>query len=221
MTSIQATQKSESTSTNSVRLLIADDHPLIRHAIRLTLAKCENNIVVGEADNGLQVLNMVAELKPDILVLDVEMPGLVTENLLAQALQAHPPLKVLILTSHGEDAIVTRLRKVRIYGFMLKSEAPECLLQAVRCIQQGAVWFSSAVARKMMDLQGQDGEPELTLRERQVLVGISQGLDNHTIGLQLNLSVQTIRNYATAVYDKLGSSSRVKAAVWARERGLA
>lgn len=204
-----------------MRIVIADDHPLVRFGVKSTLARSEEHQVVGEASNAEEALRLVAELKPDLLTLDLNMPGIAPEELAAQAREHHPELKVLVLTAMDDEPTVRRLKKVRLSGYMLKDEAPENLLQAVRAIEQGAVWFSQSIAHKMMGLDiAEDPAPTLTARERQVLAQIARGLDNLAIANELSLAEQTVRNYASAIYEKIGATSRVEAAVWARERGI-
>ena len=206
-----------------MRIVIADDHPLVRSGITATLLRSPDNKVVGEASDSEEALRLVASLKPDLLTLDLSMPGIIApEDVAAQALALHPPLKILVLTAHDDEAMVRRLKKVRISGYLLKDEAPENLLQAVRAIEQGAVWISQSIAHKMMGLNAtEDPVINLNARERQVLTQIGKGMDNLSIATELNLAEQTVRNYASAIYEKIGVSSRVEAVVWARERGIA
>ena len=206
-----------------MRIVIADDHPLVRSGITATLLRSPDNKVVGEASDSEEALRLVASLKPDLLTLDLSMPGTIApEDVAAQALALHPPLKILVLTAHDDEAMVRRLKKVRISGYLLKDEAPENLLQAVRAIEQGAVWISQSIAHKMMGLNAtEDPVINLNARERQVLTQIGKGMDNLSIATKLNLAEQTVRNYASAIYEKIGVSSRVEAVVWARERGIA
>lgn len=204
-----------------MKVLIADDHPLVRSGIRGTLSRSDAYQIVGEAQDSDETLRLVEQLKPDLLILDLEMPGIPPEELATQARVLHAPLKILVLTAHNDDKILRRLTKVSISGYLLKDEAPENLLQAVRTIGQGAAWFSQAVAQRLLTLhQQEDPVPTLTPRERQILTLISQGKDNQTIAQELALAEQTVRNYASVIYDKIGVSSRVEAVVWARQQGL-
>ena len=207
--------------SQNARIVIADDHPLVRHGVRMALTRSEQNHIVGEASNSDEALRMVLSLRPDLLILDLQMPGMSAEELIAQALAAYPSLKILVLTSHDDEKTVQRLKKVRIAGYMLKSEAPESLLQAVHIIQHGAVWFSKCVAHKMMGLDIQDSAAsQLTPRELQILALLAKGLDNHRIAEQVKLAEQTVRNYVTVIYEKIGVCSRVEAVVWAYANGL-
>lgn len=218
----QAVENAPAAGSTNVRILIADDHPLVRFGVKTTLQRATENEVVGEACNAEETLRYVRSLKPDMITLDLDMPGPCTpEDLAAQCLEVHPTLRILVLTAHDDEATVRRLKKIRLSGYLLKDEAPEHLLQAVRAIQQGAVWFSQSIAHKMMGLDLQeDAAPTLTPRERQVLAAIGKGVDNRTIANELSLAEQTVRNYATTIYEKIGVTSRVEAAVWARDRGI-
>lgn len=209
--------------TNSMtKIIVADDHPLVRSGVKATLSRAEDVQVVGEAHDGAEALKLIAELKPDLLILDVDMPGMAAEQIVTEARKECPALKVLILTAHDDEASIRRLMRVKLSAYMLKDEAPENLLQAVRAISQGAVWFSQSVAHKMMGFQ----EPDdiwgtLTPREKQILTQIAAGKDNQTIASALDLAEQTVRNYASTIYEKIGVATRVEAVVWARDRGIA
>jgi len=204
-----------------MKIVVADDHPLVRSGVRSTLSRSDDVKVVGEAQSSSETLALILEHKPDLLILDIEMPGIPAEELTVQAREIVPELKILILTAHEDEASIRRLMKVKISAYMLKDEAPENLLQAVRAIGQGAAWFSQSVAHKLMSLHDpQNDLPNLTARERQILTQIALGHDNQTIASELSLAEQTVRNYASSIYEKIGVSSRVEAVVWARDRGV-
>lgn len=211
-----------------MKVLIADDHPLVRSGIKATLTGSNSSgpqgqeiEIVGEAATAAEATELIRKHLPDLITLDLQMPGMVADQFATQVRELHPKLKILVLTAHEDLATVKKLQKVRISGYMLKDEAPENLLQAVRSIGQGAVWFSQSVAHKMMGLdEPEDPFAELSARERQVLERIAQGKDNSVISEELSLAEQTVRNYASMVYDKIGVTSRVEAVVWARERGM-
>lgn len=204
-----------------MKIVIADDHPLVRSGVKSTLARSDDVQVVGEAQNSAEAMKLIEQHKPDMLILDIEMPGIPADELTVAAREVVPELKVLVLTAHEDEASIRRLMKVKISAYMLKDEAPENLLQAVRAIGQGAVWFSQSVAHKLMGLNDpEDDLPSLTPRERQILTQIALGHDNQTIANELSLAEQTVRNYASSIYEKIGVASRVEAVVWARDRGI-
>ena len=172
-----------------MRIVIADDHPLVRSGIRATLSRSEEIQVVGEAQDSPETLKMVEEFRPDLLILDIEMPGIPAHQLAVEARKLVPDLKILVLTVHEDEASIRALMKVKISAYMLKDEAPENLLQAVRAIEQGAAWFSQSVAHKLMTIhEVKDDLPSLTTREKQILQQIALGHDNHTIADELSLA---------------------------------
>lgn len=206
---------------NMIRVVIADDHPLVLAGIKATLSVASDVEVVGEARDSHSALTLVGQHNPDILLLDVEMPGQAAHELIAEARLCQSKLKVMILTAHADEASIRRLTRVKISAYMLKDEAPENLVQALRAVAQGATWFSQTVASKIMGFNDpEDLWNTLTSREQQILQEIARGLDNRAIADNLSLAEQTVRNYASIIYEKLGVASRVEALVWARDRGL-
>lgn len=201
--------------------MVADDHPLVRSGVRATLSQSDEITVVAEAHDFKEAVDLLGKMKPDILLLDVEMPGGKAENLIVTAREMQPNIKILILTSHAEAATIRALMKAKISGYLLKDEAPEHLLQAVRVLGSGATWFSQGVMEKM--LNSTDVEDELVAlspREKQILRLLAQAKDNATIADELSLAEQTVRNHVSTLYSKLGVASRVEAIVWVRERNL-
>lgn len=207
-----------------MRVVLADDHPLVRSGIRLALAERQDLEVVAEVGTGDAALAAVREHRPDLLILDIFMPGMASDEVVALATAAHPELKTLILTAYDDDIYVHRLTRVAIRGYMLKDEAPENLLRAISCIEQGAMWFSQSVSQKIMSgggKQPQSGDCDtLSERERQVLVMLSRGEDNREIARALQLAEQTVRNYVSTLYSKIQVTTRVEAVLWARERDI-
>ncbi len=208
---------------NKIRVLLADDHPLVRAGIRATLAAEENLVLVGEAADGNEVRQLCHTCEPDVLLLDLNMPGPPGVQTVVYVREHLPQLKVLVLTAYDEDAYVRRLVGAGAVGYILKDEAPEVVVRAIRAVMRGDAWFSPAVAEKLLQPPGQTlavGGVELTEREHDMLCMIAQGHDNARIGEVLGLAEQTVRNYVSRLYDKLGVRSRGEAIVWARERGL-
>lgn len=207
-----------------MKVLIADDHPLVRWGVKETLGKHDAVEVIGEAQNTSETLAMVGRYKPDLLILDLDMPGCSADELAHQVCELHPPMKVLILSAHNDDKFLRKLRKVKLSGYLLKDEAPENLLQAVRTIGQGASWFSQAVAQKLLSLNQAPEEDlfaQLTPREREIMQLMADGKDNMTIASELCLSEQTVRNYTSLIYQKIGASSRVEAVLLAHKHQAA
>jgi DNA-binding NarL/FixJ family response regulator len=177
-----------------MRVVLADDHPMILRGVRGTLEVQEGVQVVAAVTTGDGALQAVCEHKPDLLVLDLSMPGLTPEEIVLQGREEHPDLKVLILTAYSDDYHLMKVAQMPISGYLIKDEAPEHLEQAVRVIGQGAVWFSQCIADRIRGLvkSAPDSEPDtpagLTLRECQVLELLAQGMDNGMIACRLNLA---------------------------------
>lgn len=205
-----------------MRIIIADDHPLIRFGVAGTFRGTHE--IVGEAADAYTALELVAAQKPDLLILDLDMPGCPPDETIRRAAELHPAMKVMILSGSKDPRFLRALAGVKFSGFVLKDEAPENLLQAVRVIGQGSTWFSHAISRKFLAIS-QENEGELALcltkREREILDLILQGKDNAGIATSLKLAEQTIRRHASVIYQKLGVSNRLEAVVWAQRVGLA
>ena len=193
------------------KILVADDHPLVRVGVCATFGLRDEFHVVGEANDGDPVLSSVQNLRPDVLILDLEMSGDTPASIIAQCRERHPEVKILILSSHTEPEHLLPLHGLPIDGFLLKQEAPDCLLQAMRVLESGGTWFSQEVRPLLAQAPVPGKESLLTSREHQVWKLMREGKDNLSIALELCLSKQTVRRYATIIYEKLGVNTRVKA----------
>ena len=212
----------ESQLVDNMKVLLADDHPLIRSGIKTALSRQPHLEIVAEAASGDEALRLALEKRPDLLVLDVNMPGLPVDKVIIEVRKSIYNIKVLILTAFVEESCIRRLGQVGISGFLLKDEAPESLGQAVRVIQQGASWFSSSIANIILGFSRphDDGLPNFNPREREVLRRLALGQENQEIAAEMNLAKQTVRNYIRIIYQKINVNSRVQAVVWARDRNL-
>lgn len=204
-----------------LKILIADDHPLVRAGVAATLEPYPEMSVVGQARSGDEVLDLLGSLQCDLLILDLNMQGPDAETVIRASQELQPDLKILILSSHTEAKYLGPLRESSICGFVLKDEAPDCLLQAIRVVATGSVWFSHAILEKNLELNQQERmvvrAQRLTSREQQVLEKIREAKDNQTIADELSISKQTVRRYATLIYEKLGVKGRIEAIVSERQ----
>ena len=205
-----------------IRVLLADDHPVVRAGLRATLA-APGLAVVGEAASGDEVPARCREARPDVVLLDLQMPGPPPTAVVAALRAACPEARVLVLTGHDEDAYVQELLAVGVAGYVLKDEAPEALVDAVRGVAHGGSWLSRSVVERLVQTGRSGGRagPVLTARERQLLALVAQGWDNARLAATLHLSEQTVRSYLSRLYAKLGVRTRAEAIVWARERDFA
>jgi DNA-binding NarL/FixJ family response regulator len=210
--------------SNPIRIVLADDHPVVRAGIRATLDAQPDIEVLAEGDNGRDAQTLSAEHQPDILVLDLSMPGPQATDTI-HFLKTHAPnTRVLMLTAHDDDTYIRQVMRAGVAGYLLKEEAPDTIIKAVHAIQQGAAWFSQSVADKFMQWQfGREpelGEAKLTGREKDILALIAKGWNNTKIAEHLGLAEQTVRNYTSSLYEKIEVSSRAEAVVWARDHGF-
>jgi len=204
--------------TDKIRVLLADDHPLVRAGLKSTLAAAKEIEMVAEATSGDEVQRLCRESQPDIVLLDLNMPGPPPHETVAYLSEQCPAVKVLILTAYDDDAYVRSLA-TQVAGYVLKDEATETVVQAIYTVAQGGSWFSRPVVEKMVRWQTED--PGLTEREWQILKLMAQGWENKRIAAEIELAEQSVRKYVSRIYTKLGVTSRAEAVVWAKERGFA
>ena len=216
-------------SDQPIRILIADDHPVFRFGLRALLEAQSDIVVVGEAESGAAAVQMAQSLRPDVVLMDINMPGLngieATKQIMASA--TSPRAAVLIITMFDDDTVFTAVR-AGARGYLLKGAQGDETLRAIRAVANGEVIFSPGVAAQMMDFfaRGVPGVsyampfPELTPREREILGLLAQGLSNGAIAEKLVLSPKTVRNQVSTIFGKLQVVSRSEAIVKAREAGL-
>jgi DNA-binding NarL/FixJ family response regulator len=206
-----------------IKVLIVDDHPVIRAGIAKMLKDSPDIRVVGEAANGSEALDLTKELSPDILLLDMELPDIDGTVVARQLQDSGLPVRILALSAHNERQYVRNLLATGVSGYLTKDELPESILEAVRGVYLGEQgWISRKVAAQIPafleeDLQQSD---ELSHRELEVMQGIVAGLTNREIGLKLGISSRTVEKYVENIFAKLCVTSRVEAAVTAVRKGL-
>jgi DNA-binding NarL/FixJ family response regulator len=205
------------------RVFVADDHTLVRESVVKAVAGEPAMVVVGESASGPTTLEEVARLRPDLVVLDIAMPGqdgLAVAEILRREL---PTVRILFLSMHDDDASLRRALALGADGFVSKSASIEELLRAIRTIREDGSYLSANLVGRVMDRAGgrTPGEiTELTEREREVLELLAQGLRPGEIAGALHLSVKTVKNHLTNVYQKLGVHTGTQAVAEAYRRGL-
>jgi two-component system nitrate/nitrite response regulator NarL len=195
-----------------IRLLLADDHPVVRKGLCAVLSRQRNVEVVGEAADGRDAIRKAKELLPDLVLMDVDMPclnGLAAAEILRKDL---PKIKVLILSMHGNSEFVVRLIQSGACGYVLKDASTDELLQAIERVQAGETYFSPDVARAALNqfVRGSGDEPrqpQLTVREREVLIAIAEGLSNKEIASRLGVGVRTVETHRERIMRKLNIHS--------------
>lgn len=211
---------------SKIRVLVADDHAGFRHGLVALLASDPGVEVIGEAEDGHEAVTMAVGLSPDVVLMDLQMPGLngieATRAVLAEA----PHVGVLVLTMFEDDDSVVSAMRAGARGYVLKSAAPSEVMGILHSVAGGEARFGPQIARRLTgflrepEVDPSRAFPELTAREREILDLIARGHDNAGISVRLFLSPNTVRNHISRVFAKLGISSRAQAIVRAREAGL-
>ena len=211
-------------ASETIRIVIVDDHPIVRAGMRQVLEAAAQMTVVAEGASGADALRLAAQHKPDVLVLDVNLPDIngveVTRRLRATAV----PTAILILTVHDDQETVLGLLDAGAAGYVAKDDAVETLASAVRAVAGGERWVSPRFAGKVIRPAAAEKTPEqlspLTTRELEVLNLLARGLDNEAIAEQLKLTRRTVANHVSAIYGKLGVASRAEAILYALDHKL-
>ena len=206
-----------------IRVLIVDDHALIRRGLSDLLGAAEGIEAVGAIDDGAQAARVVAELEPDIVLMDLSMPGCDGIEATRAVLLARPETKVIMLTSFSENARIMAALEVGAIGYLLKDTEPEDIIRALRDAINGGVPLSPRAARALLPSNRQDGDSNgqlLSPREREVLCLVAVGLPNKSIARRLTISEKTVKSHLTRVFTVLGVSDRTSAALWAQRHGV-
>lgn len=205
-----------------VRILLADDHPLIRTGLHTTLEQEEDLVVTGEASNGTDTLRLCQELSPDILLLDLSMPGPSPATTVRCIMDQCPQVKIIMLTAFDDEVYVRNLVGLGVAGYILKDEAPETLIRAIRAALEGDIWFSRRIIDILAKPVAESGcvaiSCHLTDRETEVLQLMAKGLANSQIADALAIAEGTVKNHLVNIYQKLGVHSRAEAVAWVWQR---
>lgn len=213
-------------SMEPIRVLIADDHAFFRRGLRGLLQHVPDVAVVGEASTGAEVLNQVITLQPDVILMDMQMPGLNGIQTTQQVLAMSPHIGILFLTMFEDDSSVFAAMRVGARGYLLKGADREEIGRAIKAVHGGEAIFSPPIAQRLMHYFASIPAaetlafPQLTEREREILSHIAQGLSNNEIAQRLSLSSKTVRNHLTNIFAKLQVADRTQAAILARAKGL-
>ncbi|GLY92397.1 response regulator [Actinoallomurus iriomotensis] len=205
-----------------IRVLIADDHPVVRQGLRTFLGVQEDIEVVGEAADGTEAVARAEALAPDVILLDLKMPGVDGQAALEEMRARGISSRVLVLTSVGERARVLPVVRAGASGYLYKDVDPQALVQAIRAVHDGHVLFAPEAADAMLAPdQGDKAAVALTEREREVLTQIARGRSNREIARALVVSEKTVKTHVSNILMKLGLQDRTQAALYAVRHGLA
>jgi len=206
----------------TIRVIVADDHPLIRKGIHLVLSETTDIQVVGEARNGAEAIEKVRYTQADMILLDVSMPGISALEVVETLQAIAPTLKIVMVSAHDDTKVVHALINAGVVGYLLKDEAEASLVSIIRMVHDGATGFSPSIQETLLEPVTLPASKANTLteREKDVLQAIAQGATNNEIARQFQLNDQTIRNYTSRIYDKLDIASRSEAIIWVLKNGL-
>lgn len=216
-----------------IRILIADDHPVFRFGMRALLDAMPDTDVVGDATTGEAAIALASDLAPDVVLMDINMPGIGGIEAVRRIHATQPGVRVLMVTMLEDDSVFAALR-AGARGYIVKGAEPAEVLRAIRAVADGEAIFSPRIAERMLHFfAAQPGAPrdtarsrhdpafaELTEREREVLALIARGLTNSAIAERLVISPKTVRNYITEIFSKLQVADRAQAIIRARDAGL-
>ena len=219
---------------NAIRVLIIDDHPVFRFGLRALLNAIPDTEVVGEGTTGEEVLALAGSVRPDVILMDINMPGVNGIEATRRIRESNPDIRILIVTMLEDDTVFAAMR-AGARGYLVKGADPSEVLRAIRAVADGEAIFRPAIAERLIhsfatppasasdSMRSADAVvfPDLTDRERAVLALIAQGLTNSAIAERLILSPKTVRNYITEIFSKLQVADRAQAIIQARNAGLA
>jgi DNA-binding NarL/FixJ family response regulator len=203
-----------------IRVLIADDHPVVRDGLRAMLATQPDLEVVGEATTGTHAVALTQRLEPDVVLMDLQMPELDGATATAQIHEQVPETHVLVLTTYDSDADITTAIESGATGYMLKDAPRDELFEAVRATARGDAVLSPAVASRVVSKMRAPAEEALTSRELEVLDAVADGLSNKQIARALSISEATVKTHLLHIFAKLGVDDRTAAVTAALERGV-
>lgn len=209
------------------KLLIVEDHPMFRDGLAAVLRTMPGIELAGLARDAEEAVRMAGELEPDLVLMDIHLPGINGIEATRRIVSQRPETRILILTMFDDDQSVFAAMRAGARGYLLKEATPAEIMRAIDAVGQGEAIFSPSIARRMMfyfeTLQPKaepDVFPELTDREREILGWIAKGMNNSEIAKQLGIAQKTMRNYVSIILSKLQAADRAQAIVMAREAGL-
>ena len=207
-------------SSTPIRVVLVDDHAVIRAGMAQLLAGTDDIEVVGQAEDGARALTVVRETDPDVVLMDLQMPGVdgvtATRNIKAAGLRSD----VLVLTSYSDSERIVGALDAGAVGYLLKDADPDDVLTGIRAVSRGESPIHPKAARALLGARSAGGRPQLTAREVEVLTLVRDGLANKQIAKRLEISERTVKAHLTSAFSRIGVSDRTQAALWAQRNGL-
>jgi DNA-binding NarL/FixJ family response regulator len=210
-----------------IRVLLVDDHKLVRAGLQSLIDSTDDLAVAGAASDGAEALTLVAELNPDIVLMDLSMPGMDGIEATSRIVAEHPDVQVLVLTSFSDGDRVKRALDAGAVGYLLKDAEPGDLIDGVRAVARGESPLDPRAAREVLRARGAgassgvaDQPVELSPRETEVLRLVVEGLLNKQIAQRLGISERTVKAHLTSIFQRIGVADRTQAALWAQRREI-
>lgn len=210
--------------SKSIRIIIADDHPMVREGLKVSLESEEGLSVIADVNNGQEALDAAAELKPDVVMLDISMPLMNGMEACIEFKKRFPEVRILIITMHDDREYILKVVQAGAAGYVLKDVAAEELILAVQTVHQGGTYFSSSVAKTLFSDFSQartsQSDDILSPREEDVLVLLAEGMGNKEIARELDISVRTVEAHRLKIKQKLGISTSAGLIRYALDNGI-
>lgn len=208
----------------SIRIIIADDHSIVRTGIKTEISNHPEFLVIGEATTTDEALHLVETTHPDVLLLDIQMPGIKAVEVIQRIKKQDNRVKIIILSAYREQAIVLGVMKAGADGYLLKDEDTFSIPFAIRKVMNGQICISQSITevliKQVRDPVKNASSSILTEKEKEVLKRVAEGRSNKEIANEMGMALRTVEAHISKIYEKLGTSSRTKAAFWAKENGL-
>jgi len=218
-------------SDSKIRIVIVEDHGLIREGLCLILAREKRFDIVGEASNGIQAIDVISDLKPDIALLDISMPGMGGIEVLPIIIQKSPGTKVLMLTATSDDGTILKALKAGARGYLSKDTTSQGLIKSIKIVHKGDMWIERKLVCRIFEENGpvdlntvvrrKKNKEDLTPREQEVLHILAKGCTNKEIAQDLFISEQTVKSHLNRIFKKLDVSRRLEAILYAIKTNLA
>lgn len=210
--------------SKTIRIIIADDHPMVREGLKVSLESEEGLTVVADVNNGQEALDAAAELNPDVVMLDISMPVMNGMEACIEFKKRYPDIRILIITMHDDREYILKVVQSGAAGYVLKDVAAEELILAVQTVHQGGTYFSSSVAKTLFsdfnEARTSQSDDVLSPREEDVLVLLAEGMGNKEIARELNISVRTVEAHRLKIKQKLNISTSAGLIRYALDKGI-
>jgi DNA-binding NarL/FixJ family response regulator len=201
-----------------ISVIVVDDHAVVRHGLQQLLDTASDIDLVAVAVNGQEAVEQVRSHRPDVVLMDLAMPVMGGVEAIRQIVADRPETRVVVLTSFGDESRILAALEAGAQGYLLKHTEPDALLDAIRSVHAGEAPLDPRAGRVLLDRRRSAPDPaDISQREREVLELVAQGLANKQVGRRLGISERTVKAHLTSVFQRIGVTDRVQAALWARE----